>query len=318
MAARRLRPRTTGIAVIRRAPVAVLMYHRVATPSTDVHELCVSPQHFAAQVAHLASREQTIPLSDVRSRSRRRRVAVTFDDGYADNVLAALPVLESRSLPATFFVTTGLVGTTNRRWWDELEHLVVHGEPHGRHLELRIDGDFLLVDAGSAAARERAHWAIYHRLRPLRSELIEGVLNQLRAQISASTESIAARFMSADELRRASASPVATIGAHGVTHQLLSSLTLEEQHEEIVAGRELLQTITRGDVATFAYPFGGPETFDERTVELVEQAGFELACAGWPGLVRPGVDRFRLPRLVVKNWDATTFAAKLEEWFARY
>jgi peptidoglycan/xylan/chitin deacetylase (PgdA/CDA1 family) len=290
------------------------MYHRVAAPKSDVHELSVTPDNFAAHVEHLADRHRVARLVDARRPSLRRRVVVTFDDGYADNALTAMPILESRRVPATFFVTAGLVGSIRERWWDELERLVLRSMPLARHLELRIGDQPLVVDVGSAAARVRAHSAIYLRLRPVRTEVVDGVLAQLRSQVDGVPDDEPARFMTADELRAAAQSDTVDIGAHGSSHQVLASLTAEEQADEIVGARHALQELTAQSVRSFAYPFGGPRTFNDETLGLVREAGFELACVGSSGLWRRRTDRYRIPRMVVKNWDGPTFAATVSRW----
>jgi peptidoglycan/xylan/chitin deacetylase (PgdA/CDA1 family) len=242
-------------------------------------------------------------------------VAVTFDDGYADNANTAREILESIGVPATFFISVGLIGRAEERWWDELE-AVFHGTPTVDHLTLDIAGRRLRADVRSDAARARAHWAIYHRLRPLHAVEISEVLGQLRTQIDAEPAGREShRFMTMDELRSCATSPVIEIGGHARTHQLLASLDADAQRDEIVGGREDLRAITSTPVTTFAYPFGGPESFDDRCVQLVDEAGYELAFVGWRGVVRPDSEHFRIPRFVVRDVDEETFAANLESWF---
>jgi peptidoglycan/xylan/chitin deacetylase (PgdA/CDA1 family) len=102
------------------APTVVLMYHRVASPERDIHDLSVQPARFAAQMRHLHEHEEVVPLVEARRPSRRRRVVVTFDDGYADNAYAAREILEELALPATYFVTARYVDGELTPWWDEL------------------------------------------------------------------------------------------------------------------------------------------------------------------------------------------------------
>jgi peptidoglycan/xylan/chitin deacetylase (PgdA/CDA1 family) len=45
-------------------------------------------------------------------------LSITFDDGYLDNYLNAAPELEARGLPATFFISTGMIGSNTQPWWD--------------------------------------------------------------------------------------------------------------------------------------------------------------------------------------------------------
>lgn len=299
------------------APTLVLMYHRVAALPRDTHELCVAPDRFAAHVEHLRRHERAVPLVDVMARRARRRVVVTFDDGYADNANVAADILEVAGVPATFFVTTDLVGSTTDQWFDELELVVFEGAPRARHLEVDIAGAPLVIDLAGEGARARAHRAIYRRLRPLRRPQIDDVIRQLRDQLDAPPPTRAShRFMTADELRRVARSDVVDVGGHAATHQQLSSLDEREQHDEIVGGRRRLQALTGTDVATFAYPFGGPETIDDTSLRLVEEAGYDLACIGQGGVARRPIERFRVPRVVVKDWSAEELAARIDGWFS--
>jgi peptidoglycan/xylan/chitin deacetylase (PgdA/CDA1 family) len=300
------------------APTVVLMYHRVASPERDIHDLSVQPARFAAQMRHLHEHEEVVPLVDARRPSRRRRVVVTFDDGYADNAYAAREVLEELALPATYFVTARYVDGELTPWWDELEALVFDGRASDRRVSVVVDGERLTADVGSDAARERTHAALHRRLRRLRRPVIDDALRQLGEQLAAPPSSAEAnRFMTTAELRDVASSRVIDIGGHGVTHQQLSILSEAEQRAEIVEGRAQLQRMTGCAVDTLAYPYGGPDAFDATSTRLARDAGYRLACAGSAGLVRPWSNRFRLPRVVVGDWEVDRFAARLERWFGR-
>src|SRR5581483_4093860 len=108
----------------RRGEVVVLMYHRIGTPGSPPGKLTVSPQRFADHLEAIQSRFETVPLATIVEGMRagalpRRSVALTFDDGYVDNLLVAKPLLERFGVPATVFVVSGYVGTSKPFWWDE-------------------------------------------------------------------------------------------------------------------------------------------------------------------------------------------------------
>ena len=108
----------------------VLIYHRIADLDRDPQLLAVSPDNFSAQMDLLAEKYRVVPIAELLGSVRRRSVplravAITFDDGYADNLHAAQPILASRNLPATVFVSSGYVEAQREFWWDELERLVL-------------------------------------------------------------------------------------------------------------------------------------------------------------------------------------------------
>src|ERR1051325_11256188 len=92
------------------APV-ILMYHRIADPKCDPWGLAVAPSSFDQQMRALRTHRCPLSLDEFVERLERGSlprlaVAVHFDDGYADTVLAAKPVLEEHAVPATVFITT--------------------------------------------------------------------------------------------------------------------------------------------------------------------------------------------------------------------
>src|SRR5712671_329835 len=101
----------------------ILMYHRVSDSGPDPWGLGVSPRHFTEHLQVLRRHANPVALRQLPRRARKRgprTVVVTFDDGYADNVVAALPLLRGHDIPATVFVATALLGKSQAFWWDEL------------------------------------------------------------------------------------------------------------------------------------------------------------------------------------------------------
>ena len=103
-------------------------------------------------------------------------------------------------------------------------------------------------------------------------------------------------------------------GAHSVNHPRLRLLSEAEQDREINESKRRLESIGGAKLTTFAYPYGTREDYDERTVALVQKAGFELACSNFEGLITPRSPRYELPRFVVRDWDADALAKHLRGW----
>src|SRR4051794_29610028 len=91
---------------------SILVYHTIngADGQASCPEM-ISPERFAQQVKWLSRRRRVLPLSETLKLSQKENlVAITFDDGYRDNLTTALPILEKYALPMTLFVVAGFVG----------------------------------------------------------------------------------------------------------------------------------------------------------------------------------------------------------------
>ena len=109
----------------------VLAYHRVTTVAHDPHRLAVTPAHFAEHLDVITSQGVPMTLEAMVAAAQqgalpRRAVAVTFDDGYADNLQCAAPLLARAKVPATVFISTSACENGHQFWWDTSEPLATH------------------------------------------------------------------------------------------------------------------------------------------------------------------------------------------------
>jgi peptidoglycan/xylan/chitin deacetylase (PgdA/CDA1 family) len=296
--------------------VVVLVYHRVTTLSSDPQLLAVSPENFRAQMKYLKDRFPLVRFEDDWSRVKRPSIAVTFDDGYADNVLEALPILEEVGAPATFFVSTGNLNAINEYWWDELERIIMEDRPFPEKFTLN-DSRF---GRGWPTATPAGREILYRELHPLVKQLDpasrEDWLMQLRQWAQAGeTGRQAYRAMTGDELRRLARSKWVTIGAHTVSHTPLSVLSEEQQREEIVSSKLQLETLLGTEIRVFSYPFGRKCDYNRASVRICREEGFVKAASNFPGQVHRWTDPYQLPRQLVRNWEIDTFAARVKDFW---
>ncbi|MEZ5170740.1 MAG: polysaccharide deacetylase family protein [Acidimicrobiia bacterium] len=294
----------------------ILMYHRVSSVDRDPFWLNVRPERFREQLAMLKKTADVVPLRELTPGARR--VAITFDDGYADNQEVAKPLLDDAALPATFFVSSCVVeqGPGFRFWWDRVEHLLLD---HASDLDIspiRV-APGLRADLRSTAGRFRALAAASRRLRVLGPFRIEQELANLATRLGAQeTACRCHRVMSESQLRDLDASPIADIGGHTRSHAQLASLDAPAQRAEVALGRAVLEETLDHPIESFAYPFGGHEAFDRRSVGAARRAGFVRACTTIPRSVTRFATRYRLPRFAVRDWSGADFSLQLERWFS--
>lgn len=315
----------------------VLLYHRIAHPSTDPQLLCVTPEHFAEHAELVAESYEPVRLRDLVAALRAgelpsRAVAITFDDGYADNLAAAKPVLEHAQVPATVFVASGWLGGDRLFWWDELELLLLRPGRLPPVLELEIGREILrwqlgddavytsqtaavrsgwtVLDPDDPGSRQRIYRELSVRLRGLDETARERVLDALRS-VSEREDPVDGelpRALTLDELRRLASGDLVDIGAHTVTHPTLSRLEADAQREEIAGSRRQLEGALGRPVVSFAYPYGGASDFDQTTTVLVRDAGFDHACANTSSRLERGTDVYRLPRVLVRDCGGAELA----------
>ena len=173
---------------MRRNGTLILCYHRVAEGVEDPFYLCVRPDNFAAHLEEISRAREPSTLADVSVPSRRPRVVVTFDDGYRDNLTNALPIAESKGVPITVFVTSGILGNHHGLWWDRLGTLLRSRPPHVREIDLPAGGRNVRLPLGASGIRADLD-SVRRHLLPLRVTEIERVLNAVSEQWQVSSAS---------------------------------------------------------------------------------------------------------------------------------
>jgi peptidoglycan/xylan/chitin deacetylase (PgdA/CDA1 family) len=288
---------------LRRGAV-VLMYHRVAAPASDPWGLCVSPAHFQEHLGALRDWGATIlPLADLlaaaeQKRLPKRALAITFDDGYADNYHTAFPLLERSAAPATLFVATGPILTSCEFWWDALEQLLLEG-PLPARLQLPVGSQ---VKAWTTADPPSLYRQIWTALSDLPPEGQQAALAALAVQLGRAPHQPREthRPMTPAELVEFAGRSrgLVEFGGHTADHPRLPTLPPARQRDQILRGKDDLEAMIGMRVHSFSYPFGA---HDGHGVAAVREAGFLRACTTSGGGVDHRPDQFRLARVPVPD-----------------
>jgi peptidoglycan/xylan/chitin deacetylase (PgdA/CDA1 family) len=302
----------------------ILMFHRIADPACDPWGLSVVPSRFEEQISGLKAWRIPLCMNDFVKQLEdgtlpQLAVAVTFDDGYVDNLRVAKPILEAIGVPATVFLTTGYLGTQKEFWWDELARLVLTRREAAAGA-IVVGGRSIAVDLpelpGRGAvrstwrawqpprtARERLYFEIWDRLRVLELRDREEGIESVRRLFGDGPISDADFPMNAEEVTHLLAGTGIEIGAHSVTHQPLTTLPVPERRREIEQSRAACEALAGKSITGFAYPHGDR---DAVTRELVCEGGFRWACSTKRAAADPSqFDLFDLPRVQACNWTGS-------------
>lgn len=296
--------------------LCVLNYHRILAQPDPLLDDEPTVDTFRWQMRLVARYFNVLSLPDAIARLAAgrlppRAICITFDDGYRSIHDLAMPVLKEFGLPATVFVSTAYLDSG--AMWNEIIADAV------RHLP---DGAVDLCGAGLGMRELRTSEDRRHLL----NELTAHAKYLPPAERQALTERLMAmvgggradNLMLTPEMIRTMAAQGFEIGAHTVSHPILTSLSDEAARHEIEQCKRDLEAITGTPVRYFAYPNGKVgKDFDERHKEMVRSAGFAAAFSTEVGPAVRGRDLFQLPRS--RPWDAHPFlfGLRLLRWLAQ-
>ena len=305
-----------------RAACAVLLYHRIGPASPAGLPLAVSPEHFEQHLKCLRdytvlSLENMVKLSS-EGWLPKRSVVITLDDGYADNLISAKPLLEKYGMPATVYVTAGMLDRERGFWWDDLERIFIGLVKIPEKLELSIQNTKRIFLTANSGERQQARRELSAILKPLPAVEIESALESICGWAGLPVKTgIEYRTLSTAELCRLATGSLIEIGAHAVNHVVLAGQSLDIQRQEISQSKQKLEAALGRPVKTFAYPYGLPEEhYTKDTARLVREYGFTSACSTARSSVKNHQhDFFQIPRFTVLDWSGEEFSRRLKEFF---
>jgi peptidoglycan/xylan/chitin deacetylase (PgdA/CDA1 family) len=275
---------------------AILNYHRVL-PSNKVDNslvnIAVSTDNFIYQLNYLTKNFDVISLDDLllhlKGKSNEFKIAITFDDGYRDNLDYAYPILEKYKAPATIYIITKFINNQFIPWWVKLDHFITNNKK--------------IID------NKKKIFEFYKNKILLSDQLtvdkiilsIIGINNKLEYNKI---------FLNQKEIQYLGKQKLITIGSHSHSHYNFSQLTQAQTLSEFKTSKSILEKIINKKILHFSYPYGGPQNINFRFAKLLKNLGFLSAVTTIrKKLYQP--DQFELPRVFVNN-DNHLFRLKLK------
>jgi len=279
-----------------RARLSILIYHRVLAETDPIFPNEVTARLFDAQMARLKLVFNVLPLHAAVTQLNAgtlpaRAACITFDDGYADNLTLATPILKKHGLHATFFIATAYLN--GGRMFNDT---VIEAIRHSRDDELDISALGLgRHDVGTPQAKRDAIIKILPKVKYLPLNQREDKVAELARMVS--DIPLANDLMMTTAQLKALHVAGMGIGGHTSRHPILANLDDSALRQEITEGKEFLETTLGEKIALFAYPNGKPDTdYLPRQASIVRELGFDVAVSTQQGVATQTSDLFQLPR----------------------
>ncbi|HVO63589.1 MAG TPA: polysaccharide deacetylase family protein [Terriglobales bacterium] len=298
--------------------VAILMYHSV-TDKPEAQEDSLGgighpTQMFRNHMESLAREYHPVNLEEIvrfiqgRGNLPRRSVAITFDDGYADNYEVALPILNRIGIPAAFYVTVACVQKRILPWPARVRYALFTTrktdwvDPDG--------GQWTLRDSTMRrAAFDKACEYCSKKSGAEQDKFVACLESQLETALIEGPS-----MMTWDEVR-AVAKQGHIIGSHTMTHPNMAHIDDEALNREFTESKQILERELASPVVHFSYPCPALQPhWTEQTVNLSRACGYQSAVTTSGGTVRRDDNPLQLKR-VRPTKDVAGLRANLEMAF---
>lgn len=285
------------------ASTAILMYHSVmpdpAAHADSLGGIIHSETEFRAQMEllcrdyHPISLDEVVGSLDSRKQLPKRSVAVTFDDGYADNAEVAMPILNRLGIPATFYVTVHCVEQRKLPWPSRLRFAF-----RKTKLPQWTDACGKSWNLKDSESRERAYLAACDDGCRLSGSLQEDFVRQLEEQLGASAPpDLSSLMMSYDQIRSL-AGHGHIVGSHTMTHPNLAYLKEDQARTELAKSKRYLERELKASIRHFSYPCPALSPhWNAQTVAQSRSVGYDSAVTTNGGITRCGDNPLALKRI---------------------
>ncbi len=296
------------------ACINIVTYHSVGrekTVFTSGTDLRHDPEAFEQQIDYLAENYNPMHLRELvhaleSGETTRRAVVITFDDGYADALRKAFPILYRRRVPATIFPVTSVIGNADLLWMHKLAWLTANG------FVARLDDALKAEGFPARGEHESVERFVRRCYRPDLPSILESVLQSTGVRGA----DLARRYRLYLEPAEISGADrdLLEFGNHTHTHPVLSALSFDGQCAEMRKAREVLKELTRCEPVAVAYPFGLKRDHNADSQRAARATGHHGALDMQRRLNVGPIDPFRLSRKASPVGSQEAFERLIEDW----
>ncbi len=267
----------------------ILNYHAVIRNPMSISDWCFMKEDlFHDQMMFLKKNFEVLPFTEALRRLKtgdlnRPTVVITFDDGFMNNYEVAYPILKNECLPATIYLTTGLIGGRNTLWSCRLiqaleKTKIKEFKWSGRHFNLKETAS--KINASEQIQRMLKSWPHPELLQQL-EEVIEILKQDIDSQVARNSPF---RILDEATIRTMLSSGLIELGAHTESHTILSQLISTQKHAQIESSVRYVTKLLGKQCTLFAYPNGRKQDYDQESMEILDSLGVEYAVTTTEGI----------------------------------
>ncbi len=277
-----------------------LNYHRVLSndefqnTNRPDDDLVVSAQIFDKQVNYLKKNFEVISINDIlQKRDKKRKVVITFDDGYLDNLKNALPILEKYNCPAIIYIATSFLDNKMVPWWLKLWKII-----YSQKKIVYNDKSYEIIEKKD---KKNIYNLLSKKFLLLNKSQQDTLLDEFldhkhKEQININ------EFLSSENLKDLGDNDLIEIGCHTHTHPNLKILNKKEIHKEIINSVNILENIIKKKINHFSIPYGSKNCFDDKIIQQLSEYNFKTIVTTEHDIFKKN-NCNKIPRIGIGNLD---------------
>lgn len=278
-----------------------LNYHRVINNYDFINflrpndDLIVTTKIFEEQIKYLSENFNVISINDIHLKNiKDRKIVLTFDDGYLDNYINALPILEKYNCPAILYIATSYLDNIEYPWWSKVWEILRNTK------NIRVDGKKFEIDKNEEKIKLYGYLCkiLISQKKKIQHEYIKNIISENNISLSFHKK----EFLTTENLKSLGNHKLIEIGCHTHNHENLKNLNENEINYEISKSLNILEKILSKKVRHFSIPYGVKKTFTRETINLISKYNFQTIVTTEHGIFNKK-NCNQIPRIGIGNLD---------------
>lgn len=265
-------------------------YNNIIRPNDD---LVVTSEVFEKQVKYLTKNYNVISINDINSTKGNKKIILTFDDGYIDNLENALPILEKYNCPATIYIITSLIDNLEYPWWLKMWEIIVNNENiliEGKKIQIRNKKE--KIEIYKNLCKE-----LIEKKKIYQDAYFNDIIIKNNLDVFFKKE-----FLTTENLKYLGNHELIEIGCHTHNHENLKILDETEINLDLKKSLNILENILQKKIFHFSIPYGSKNHFSNDTIKFISKFNFKTVVTTEHGIYKRNLIN-RIPRIGVGNLD---------------